>query len=53
MDLRRVRPVFEESGPFVTVHVEVGRANENPEGQIEARWTSVRHDSNISAWLTR
>jgi hypothetical protein len=44
MDLRRVRPVFEESGPFVTVHVEVGRANENPEGQMEARWTHVRHE---------
>jgi|tagenome__1003787_1003787.scaffolds.fasta_scaffold20917107_3 hypothetical protein len=26
MDLERLRPVFEENGPFLTLHVDVGRA---------------------------
>lgn len=44
MDLSRLRPIFEERGPFLTVHAEVGRASENPAEQLAARWTRVRHE---------
>lgn len=44
MDLSRLRPIFEESGPFLTVHAEVGRASDNPDEQLAARWTRVRHE---------
>ncbi len=44
MDLSRLRPIFEQSGPFLTVHAEVGRASENPAEQMAGRWTRVRHE---------
>lgn len=43
MDLTRLRPVFEHSGPYLTVHADVGRASEDALDRIEARWTNVRH----------
>lgn len=43
MDLTRLRPVFEHSGPYLTVHAEVGRTTEDALDRIEARWTNVRH----------
>jgi hypothetical protein len=44
MHLHRIRPVVEREGPFVTLHVEVGRASEGAAQQIEARWTTIRHE---------
>src|SRR3982750_180187 len=44
MDLERVRPVFEESGPYLTLHVDVGRASETGLEQVESRWTTIRHE---------
>src|SRR5215218_7637101 len=44
MNLKRLRPVFEEAGPYVTIHVDVGRRNEDGAGQVESRWTRIRHD---------
>ena len=44
MDLTRVRPVFDQVGPFLTVHCEVGRTTEDAQQQLEARWTTLRHD---------
>jgi hypothetical protein len=44
MDLRRLRPVFEEKGPFTTLHVEVGRGAEDAEERTDARWTRIRHE---------
>lgn len=44
MDLTRLRPVFEHDGPFLTLHVEVGRATEDAAQQWDARWTTIRHD---------
>jgi hypothetical protein len=38
-----LRPVFEAEGPYVTVHLEVGRAAEDAPAQLDARWTTVRH----------
>lgn len=43
MRLTAVKDIVAEPGPYVTVHVEVGRASENPRQQLDARWTTVRH----------
>lgn len=43
MDLDRLRPVFEETGPYLTLHVDVSRNDENGAEQLESRWTSIRH----------
>jgi hypothetical protein len=43
MDLTRLRPVFEHPSPYLTVHTEVGRGGEDALDQIDARWTSIRH----------
>ena len=44
MDLTSVRPVFDQDGPFLTVHCEVGRTTEDAQQQLDARWTTLRHD---------
>lgn len=44
MDLQQVRHVFEETGPFVTVHAEVGRTTEDGAVQVDARWNNVRQE---------
>jgi Bacterial archaeo-eukaryotic release factor family 2 len=44
VELDRLRPVFEESGPFLTVHVDVSRTDEHGAEQIESRWTTISHD---------
>jgi Bacterial archaeo-eukaryotic release factor family 2 len=44
MDLSRARGLFEHDGPFTTLHVEVGRVSEDAAQQIDARWTTIRHD---------
>jgi hypothetical protein len=43
MDLERLKNVFETPGPYLTLHVDVGRTNENAAEQLESRWTSIRH----------
>jgi Bacterial archaeo-eukaryotic release factor family 2 len=44
MHLHRIRPVVEHDGPFLSVHVEVGRTTEDATQQQDARWTSIRHE---------
>jgi hypothetical protein len=44
MELSRIRPVLEKDGPFLTVHVEVGRGTEDAPQQLDARWTTLRHE---------
>lgn len=44
MDLARLRPVFEHDGLYLTVHAEVGRAGEDAADQLDARWTTIRHE---------
>jgi Bacterial archaeo-eukaryotic release factor family 2 len=43
MDLSRLQSVFEQDGPYLTLHVEVGRTSEHGAGEIESRWTRIRH----------
>jgi hypothetical protein len=44
MHLHRIRPVVEHDGPFLSLHVDVGRTTEDATQQREARWTSIRHE---------
>jgi hypothetical protein len=44
MHLHRIRPVLEHDGPFLSLHVEVGRTTEDAAQQREARWTTIRHE---------
>src|SRR3954454_10883299 len=44
MHLDTLRPVFDSSGPFLTVHAEVGRTDEHGLDQLDARWTTIRHE---------
>jgi Bacterial archaeo-eukaryotic release factor family 2 len=44
MHLHRIRPVVEHDGPFLSLHVEVGRTTEDAAQQRDARWTSIRHE---------
>jgi hypothetical protein len=44
MHLHAVRPVLDRPGPYLTVHAEVGRTDEHALDQLEARWTSIRHE---------
>jgi hypothetical protein len=43
MLLDRVRPVFDHPGPYLTIHAEVGRDAQDALDQLDARWTSIRH----------
>ena len=43
MQLSTLRDVYEHSGPFVTVHLDVSRNTEDAAQQLDARWTSARH----------
>ena len=44
MHLDTLRPVFDSSGPYLTVHAEVGRTDEHGLDQLDARWTTIRHE---------
>jgi hypothetical protein len=44
MHLHRIRPVLDRDGPFITLHVDVGRGTEDAAQQREARWTTIRHE---------
>lgn len=43
MDLTPLQDVFNHTGPFLTIHAEVGRGTEDAAQQIDARWTTIRH----------
>jgi hypothetical protein len=42
--LEQLKPVFEKPGPYLTIHIDVGRASENGAEQVESRWTTIRHE---------
>jgi hypothetical protein len=44
MDLEQLRAVFETPGPYLTLHVDVGRASEHGAEHVESRWTQIRHE---------
>ncbi|MGY2873728.1 hypothetical protein ACVW00_000918 [Marmoricola sp. URHA0025 HA25] len=44
MHLDAIRPVFDAPGPYLTVHAEVGRTDEHGLDQLDARWTTIRHE---------
>lgn len=44
MLLDRIRHVFEHPGPYLTIHAEVGKSTQNGHRQLDARWTTLRHE---------
>jgi hypothetical protein len=42
--LDAIRPVFDAPGPYLTIHAEVGRTDEHGLDQLDARWTTIRHE---------
>lgn len=44
METTNLKPLFEAPGPFVTVHADVSRDVSDPGGQIQTRWTNIRHE---------
>ena len=43
MRTTQLQDLFTRPGPFVTVSAEVGRTTEDARQQLDARWTSIRH----------
>jgi hypothetical protein len=43
MNLGSIHDLYDHSGPFVSVHVDVSRNTEDAVQRIEARWTTLRH----------
>lgn len=43
MDLQELRVVLEEPGPYLSLHLDVGRDDEEGEERAESRWTTVHH----------
>ncbi|PWN04168.1 hypothetical protein DJ010_00440 [Nocardioides silvaticus] len=43
MRLDKIRSVLDRPGPYVTLHLDVGRASEDARQQLDARWTTARH----------
>lgn len=44
MQLSTLQDIYTHPGPYVTVHVDVSRNTEDAPQQLEARWTSIRHE---------
>lgn len=44
MRLDTVKPLYDADGPYVTVHLDVSRDTEDARQQLDARWTTTRHD---------
>jgi hypothetical protein len=42
MDLSFLKPLFDRSGPWVSVYLDASRAEENAEHQVELRWRALR-----------
>lgn len=44
MQLSAIQDLYAHQGPFVTIHMDVSRDTEDASQQLDARWTTVRHD---------
>lgn len=44
MQLDKVRTLLDRPGPYVSVHLDVSRTTEDARQQIDARWTTSRHE---------
>lgn len=44
MQLDTVRTLFEQPGPFISLHLDVSRDTEDARQQLTTRWTNVRHE---------
>lgn len=44
MNLATIQDLFHHAGPFVSVHADVSRNTEDAAQQMDARWTTMRHD---------
>lgn len=44
MRLDPLKPLYDADGPYVTVHLDVSRATADALQQLDARWTTTRHD---------
>ncbi|WP_040320214.1 Vms1/Ankzf1 family peptidyl-tRNA hydrolase [Aeromicrobium marinum] len=44
MHLTNLRDLYTHDGPFITVHLEVGRPGEDGRQQLDTRCTNLRHD---------
>lgn len=44
MQLSTLQDVYAHPGPYVTVHLDVSRNTEDAPQQLDARWTSARHE---------
>src|SRR5690349_18671671 len=44
MDLGSIQDVYTGEGPFVSVHIDVSRDTEDARQQVDARWTTLRHE---------
>ncbi|WP_435770521.1 Vms1/Ankzf1 family peptidyl-tRNA hydrolase [Nocardioides sp. SYSU DS0651] len=44
MKLDTLRPIYEQSGPYVSLHLEVSRDSENAQQQLDARWTNAKQE---------
>lgn len=42
MQLDIVRPLFDRTGPYLSLHLDVSRATEDARQQLEARWNTAR-----------
>jgi len=43
MELGSIQEVFTSEGPYISVHIDVSRDTEDARQQVDARWTTVRH----------
>jgi hypothetical protein len=44
MNLATIQQLYTHDGPFLSIHMDVSRNTEDAAQQIEARWTTLRHD---------
>lgn len=44
MQLDQIRTVLDHPGPYISLHLDVSRATEDARQQLDARWTSTRHE---------
>jgi len=44
MELGSIQDVFTSEGPYISVHIDVSRDTEDARQQVDARWTTLRHE---------
>jgi hypothetical protein len=44
MRLDQIRSVLDQPGPYITLHLDVSRSTEDARQQLDARWTTTRHE---------